>query len=144
MTEPFSDFELQARAIREENAVILEAFEKGLKLSGLKEKSIRKHLSNIDFYINHYLPYDGLNRAKDGVVSIHGFFDWFFPRKAMWSSPSAVKESIASLKKFYHFMVQVELINDADYQFLLAVVKEEKDRWLAHYGQEYDGYQDRP
>jgi site-specific recombinase XerD len=138
MTDPFHDFELQANGVREENAVILEAFEKALKMSGLKEKSIRKHLSNIDFYINHYLLYDGLNRAKDGVVSICGFFDWFFPRKAMWSSPSAVKENIASLKKFYHFMMQVELIDDVDYQFLLAVVKEEKDGWLARYEHEYD------
>jgi hypothetical protein len=137
MTESYEDHERQARAIREENIVLLSEFEAVLKAAGLAQKTIRRHLSNVDFYINDYLLYDGLNHARDGVTSVHGFFDWFFPKKAMWSSPEATRENAASLKKFYRFMLETGRMDVVDYAFLLQAVKEEMPNWLAQYGGEH-------
>ena len=48
----YEDFERVSEEIRAENKLILDGFEKWLLASGLKEKTIRKHVQNVDFYIN--------------------------------------------------------------------------------------------
>ena len=134
----YKDFEKESEATREENGVLLEGFEKWLRQSGLMEKTIKKHFQNIDFYINDYLLYDSCTAAKDGVSSINGFFNWFFPRKAMWSSRASTKETAASLKKFYKYLAELGLTPPADYLFLLAEIKSEMSKWLENYENEYD------
>jgi len=47
--------------------------------SGLKEKTVKKHTGNIRFYINE-------------------FFNWFFPRKAMWSNVTRVHSGSVSYR----------------------------------------------
>jgi len=131
------DQEAAADSIRADNKSLLAAFGRWLEQGGLKEKTIRKHLENTDFYINHFLLYDDLNSAAGGAVAVGWFFDWFFPRKAIWSSPAAVKENVASLKKFYKFMVQSGQTDESDYRFLLLSVKEDMPQWLAHYEDDY-------
>mgnify|MGYP001051781747 CR=1 FL=1 len=133
MSQDIDDLDSAANRIREENTRILADFERWLAESGLKDKTIRKHVGNVEFYVNHYLLYDCLDRAGAGAVGINGFFSWFFPRKAMWSSPAAVKENVASLKKFYKFMVESGQTDESDYLFLLQSVKEDMQQWLAHY-----------
>jgi site-specific recombinase XerD len=136
MGDDYDEFELQAGMIREENAILLDGFRRLLEADGLKAKTIRRHTENIDFYINAYLLYDGLNHAVDGIDAMHGFFDWFFPRKAMWSGAAAVRENVASLKKFYKFMAEAGLVTAADYVQLLHEVKEGLPEWMAHYKNE--------
>ena len=132
----YEDFEVESEEIRKENGELLSGFTVWLTESGLKEKTIRKHVQNVDFYIDDYLLYDDCTRAKDGVSSLSGFFNWFFPRKAMWSSKASTKETTASLKKFYKFLAEKGIIEAADYQFLLLMVKEEMPEWLEHYSNE--------
>ena len=134
----YEDFERASEVIRAENNVLLDGFEKWLSRSGLKEKTIRKHMQNTDFYINDYLLYDDCTRAKDGVSSLNGFFNWFFPRKAMWSSKAATKETAASLKKFYKYLAELGATKPADYLFLLSEIKSEMPEWLENYGDRYD------
>ena len=134
----YEDFERKSQEIREENKVILEGFEKWLLASGLKEKTINKHVQNVDFYINDYLLYDDCIHAKDGTSSLNGFFNWFFPRKAMWSSKASTKETAASLKKFYKFLAEAGIVEVADYQFLLSEIKHEMSEWLGNYSDEYE------
>jgi len=50
------DYDRQADEMRAENVVLLEGFETWLEDSGLKEKTVRKHLGNVSFYIDDYLP----------------------------------------------------------------------------------------
>ncbi len=132
----YKDFEIESEVIRKENGGLLLGFAKWLSKSNLKNKTIYKHTQNIEFYIDDYLLYDDCTRAKDGISSLNGFFNWFFPRKAMWSSKSSVKETTASLKKFYKYLGEEGIIDAADYLFLLAVVKEEMPVWLEHYSDE--------
>lgn len=134
----YEDYEIESEAIRGENRVLLEGFEKWLRQSGLKEKTIKKHSQNTDFYINHYLLYDSCTPAKEGISSMNGFFNWFFPRKAMWSSRASVKETAASLKKFYKYLSEMGVMPPADYLFLLAEIKSEMTEWLGHYENEYE------
>ncbi len=133
----YEDFEKESEAIRVENNVLLEGFEKWLLECGLKEKTIRNHIQNVDFYINHYLLYDDCVRADNGVSSLNGFFNWFFPRKAMWSSKASTKGTAASLKKFYKYLTELNIVEIVDYQFLLSEIKNEMPEWLEHYSDEY-------
>ena len=127
------DYDQQADQIRAENAVLLEGFETWLKESGLKEKTVRKHLGNVSFYIDDYLLYDDIVRPQDGLSAVNGFFNWFFPRKAMWSSVTTTKETAASLKKFYRYLSENGLVEASDYQEFFAEVKSEMPEWLRHY-----------
>ncbi len=132
----YEDYEKDSEEIREENKVLLKAFEKRLLVSGLKNKTITKHIQNVDFYINDYLLYDDCVHAKDGISSVHGFFNWFFPRKAMWSSKASTKETVASLKKFYKCLSELGFLEVTDYEFLLSEIKAEMPEWLANYSDE--------
>jgi len=89
------------------------------------------------FYINEYLLYEEAIPAKEGITSINGFFNWFFPRKAMWSSLTSTKETVASLKKFYKYLMEIGLVDEEDYRFLLSEVKHNMDEWLEHYDDQY-------
>jgi hypothetical protein len=127
------DYDQQADQIRAENAVLLEGFETWLENSGLKEKTVRKHLGNVSFYIDDYLLYDDIVRPQEGLSAVNRFFNWFFPRKAMWSSVASTKETVASLKKFYRYLTEVGLVEAPEYQEFLAEVKSEMLVWLGHY-----------
>jgi uncharacterized protein YneR len=110
----YSDYEQEANKIRSENAELLDGFKAWLAESGLKEKTVNKHAGNVSFYINE-------------------FFNWFFPRKAMWSSVASTKETVAGLKKFYGYLVDAGTVETGDYQEFLAEVKREMPEWLDHY-----------
>ena len=130
------DFEKGGDRIREENGSLLDAFSDSLRERGLKEKTINKHLGNVEFYTDDYLLYYDLNEAKDGIAMMDGFFNGFFLRKAMWSGVTATRETVASLKKFYKFLVDRGDIDAVDYRFLLDEVKQEMPGWISHYDDE--------
>jgi hypothetical protein len=127
------DFEQMADQVRAENAALLEGFGTWLTDSGLKEKTVRKHQGNVSFYIDHYLLWDDITRPQDGLSKIDGFFNWFFPRKAMWSSVASTKETVAGLKKFYRYLVEIDRVEADDYKDFLSEVKSEMPEWLEHY-----------
>ncbi len=134
----YEDYEEEVAREKEKNEKILGIFEKWLSESGIKEKTINKHIDNVSFYINEYLLYDDCVPANEGITSMDGFFNWFFPRKAMWSSKASTKETVASLKKFYKCLAAVGLVKDDDYEFMLSEVKSNMDDWLDHYDNQYD------
>ncbi len=66
-----SDYDVRVRAIQAANQPILNAFEVWLEQSGLSEKTIQIHLSNIDFFTNYlvyYEPLKKLDEANSGDV----------------------------------------------------------------------------
>lgn len=131
--ESYEVFEEAAEAIREKNLVVLNEFGNALHEAGLKDKTINRHVGNVEFYINDYLLYDELREIEDGIEAIDGFFNWFFPKKALWSTVETTRQNITSLKKFYKFLLEQERIDQDDYEFLLQIIREEKDEWLSHY-----------
>ncbi len=94
----YDEYEEQAEKERKKNKKIIQLFRNWLVDSGLKEKTVNKHIDNVIFYINEYLLYEEAIPATEGITSINDYFNWFFPRKAMWSSVASTKETVASLK----------------------------------------------
>jgi site-specific recombinase XerD len=122
--------EKECAKIREANNTILDDFEVWLRSKGLGENTVMKHSNNIDFFVNEYLLYEGTVEAKDGISSVDMFLGYWFIRKAMWSSPSSIKENASSLKKFYEFMVVKGYIEQRALDYLKLTVKDNMPQWL--------------
>ncbi|MBT9159419.1 MAG: hypothetical protein DDT26_00678 [Dehalococcoidia bacterium] len=129
--DDFEKYEEDCKEIRKANERLLNEFEVWLKSSGLSEKTINNHLSNIDFYLNEYLLYEDAAEAKDGVDAVDMFLGYWFIKKAMWASQSSIKGNAASLKRFYTFMHEKGLIDKEDLIDLKQTIKENMPEWLA-------------
>jgi len=131
MMDDYEKFEIECERIKRDNEEYLDKFSEWLKKSKLSKKTINKHISNIDFYINDYLLYDDAIEAKNGADAIGMFLGYWFIRKAMWSSKTTIKSNAASLKKFYTFMKEENLINNVELNKLNETIKEDMPQWLA-------------
>ncbi len=131
--DDYENYEKECKKIRKANERLLNQFEVSLKSSrtGLSEKTINNHLSNIDFYVNEYLLYEDATEAKDGVDSVDMFLGYWFIKKAMWASQSSIKGNATSLKKFYTFMHEKGLIDKEDLIDLKETINEDMPEWLA-------------
>ena len=124
------DYDAAVEKNEKENERYLTLFEEWLRKQRLSEKTIKKHLNNIDLYINDYLNYYEPTPMREGTSMVDGFLgDWFI-RKAMWSSRSAIKGYGASLKKFYKCMLEHGLVTDDEYRFLFYEIKYGMEDWL--------------
>jgi len=129
--DSYEQYERDCKRIRELNAALLKEFESWLAEKNLSVKTIRKHISNVDFYINDFLLYGEAIEAADGVGNIGEFLGYWFIRKAMWASPTAIKENASSLKKFYQFMFEKGKISKESLDELKQTIKEDMPEWLA-------------
>nr|WP_320016325.1 phage integrase SAM-like domain-containing protein [uncultured Desulfobacter sp.] len=129
--DDYEKYEEDCKKIRKVNESLLNEFEVWLKSSGLSEKTINNHFSNIDFYVNEYLLYEDATKAKDGVNAVGMFLGYWFIKKAMWASQSSIKGNATSLKKFYTFMHEKGLIDKEDLIDLKQTIKEDMPEWLA-------------
>ena len=128
--QDFMDDEKMVDEIIEQNKVLLNDFEKWLKAKGLTDKTILKHVQNIEFFINDYLNYYEPTPASEGIGGVSWFLgDWFI-RKAMWSNKTSILSYIASFKKFYEYMYEINEIDQEDLIFLKNTIAEEKEEWI--------------
>ncbi len=116
---------------RQKNRQILLEFANYLAAKKLAPKTIKKHLANIDFFINEYLLYDELVSPQDGIKKINHFLGYWFVRKATWSSVTSMKNNITSLKHFYSHLAATGLVGVAELLAMKREIKESKDEWLA-------------
>ncbi len=133
----YEEYERACAKIREENGKLLADFEQWFSEKGLTEKTIQRHVENVNFYINEFLLYEDAMPAKDGAGEISMFLGYWFIRKAMWASLSSIRENAASLKKFYTFMKEQGHIEADDLQDLKEAIKDGMPEWLATLGR-YD------
>ena len=126
----YEAYEKERDAIREINKLHLAGFEKWLKSDGLSEKTIDRHVLNVDFYINDFLCYYDAEDVRHGCYSVSQFLGSWFIKKAMWSSCTGIKSNAASFKKFYMYMLAVGVIEQEDYDFLCKTIKLELPEWL--------------
>jgi len=127
----YEKYKKDCEKIRNDNKNLLNEFEEWLKSSGFSEKTINKHILNIDFYINEFLLYEDVTEAKNGVSAVDMFLGYWFIKKAMWASQSSIKSNAASLKKFYTFMHEKGLVKKEKLIDLKEIIKEEMPEWLA-------------
>ena len=123
----FEESEEKCKLIKQENESLLEMFEKDLE--GLNQKTINRHLTNVDFYINTYLLREDAYDFTHGIWDIDDYLGYFFIRKCMWSTPGNIKSTAASIKKFYQCMLKQEMIQKADYEYLCETIKDNMWKW---------------
>ena len=109
---------------------MLDEFQRYLEARNLSDKTVRKHLSNIDFYINEYLLYEEVVPPAEGIDRIGNFLGYWFIRKALWSSVASIKENITSLKHFYIFLVREGVIDQDKLDEMKLEIKECKNDWF--------------
>ena len=129
--DDYAQYEADCEKIRKANNKLLNDFGTWLKASKLKEKTIKRHIDNVDFYINEFLLYEDAVKAKDGAPEIGMFLGYWFIRKAMWASPAQIRSNAASLKKFYTFLFEKEMIKKEDLVDLKTSIKEDMPEWIA-------------
>lgn len=109
----YDDYSKACDKIRAKNSEYLDLFEHALIEDGLKDSTIKRHLSNTDFYINDFLLYEEPLTIDYGISRIDSFLGDFFIRKCMWSTPGNIKSTAASIKKFYKCMMNHGIVKKA-------------------------------
>ncbi|OGP75983.1 MAG: recombinase [Deltaproteobacteria bacterium RBG_16_49_23] len=127
----YEQYEKECKKIRRENEKLLLDFGRWLLDKNLSQRTKNKHLSNVDFYINDYLLYEDAIKATDGSSRIGMFLGYWFIRKAMWASKTSIKESAASLKQFYQFMLERGKLSTESFDRLKERIKGDMPEWLA-------------
>lgn len=140
----YEEYEKECEAIESVNEELLSIFEKDMAESGLSGNTIRKHLSNVDFYINEFLLRGDPHSMEYGVGMIDMFLGDFFIRKCMWSTPGNIKTTATSIKKFYKCMLEHQKIQKEDYDYLCNEIKEGMEQWQADCAQYNDPYASNP
>lgn len=112
------------------NKKFIKEFEEWLKEKSLSDKTIKKHISNVDLFINDYLNYYDIETAEEGITSVYSFLNGWFIEKCMWSTPYTIKEEAASIKKFYAYMSEKGYVEKEDYKFLCEELKDNMDEIL--------------
>ena len=135
------DYEQAEAAIRTDNQQLLDAFQVSLKAAELTDKTIKTHLTNLDFlgdYLANYEPLRRLDEADEADVC--SFLLEWYPRKAMWASPSQTQSLVASFRKFYRFLGETRRMNEKRVSKILASLKRGRDAFLA--AVEVDDFED--
>ena len=128
--DEFQKYEQTCERIKTENRKLLDQFSQWLSGKRLAEKTVRRHVENADFYLNHYLLYEDATPAKEGADRVSMFLGYWFIRKAMWASPSSIRQNATSLKKFYTFMQEQGEVSAEALQDLKETIKEEMPEWV--------------
>ena len=130
MIYDFDTHDQREKEIIKENEKHLAGFEKWLKDKGLSQKTINMHVSNVDFYINNYLCYYDVYDVKQGAYQVYGFFGNWFIRKAAWSSCAHIKSTASGIKKFYAYLLEVNVVEQDEYDDLCCTIKDYMPDWL--------------
>ncbi len=126
----YKEYEKQVEKHQVRNEKLFVSFKKWLEYKSLKPKTIENHISNIDFFANNFLLRYEIIPIEKGTTEIGSFLGGFFIRKAMWASKAAINENIASFKKFYTFLYEIELITKEELKEMKEFIKEEKEEWI--------------
>lgn len=67
------DYEIKMNKNVKRNEKYLNGFKKWLNKKGFTNKTIKKHLSNTDLFINDYLNYYDIVKAENGLEEVFPF-----------------------------------------------------------------------
>ncbi|MHB8599611.1 MAG: phage integrase N-terminal SAM-like domain-containing protein [Ktedonobacteraceae bacterium] len=125
-------YDTKVQAIRAYNQPLLNSFREWLEQSGLAEKTVKVHVENIDFFTEYLVYYDDPLKKLDEADSsdVWMFLSDWFPRKAMWASPSSVKSNMASFTKFFQWMGETQRVSPETVDGVLAELKEGREQFL--------------
>ena len=133
------DLEKKIEENKKRNKKFMKEFEEYLKEKNLKDKTIKKHLSNVDLFINDYLNYYDIETPEEGINSVYSFLSGWFIEKCMWATVYTTKETAASIKKFYAYMSEKGYVKKEDYKELCEELKDSMDEILEYLDAFYNG-----
>ena len=138
------DYELELEENNKRNKKFIKNFEKWLNAQNLGKKTIRKHVNNIDLFINDYVNYYEVTKMEDGIGKVYSFLNDWFIRKCAWASVTSIKETAASIKKFYQCMSEEGYVSSDDYKFLCRMIKDNMDNFIDSFMEyeQYDAYEE--
>ena len=93
----------ECKKIKERNYLLLDLFKDNLIQSGLKDKTISRHLSNVEFYINEFLLYMDAYPMEEGLNMLDDYLGNFYIRKCL------VNDTIKTFMQIFFYVV------DGDY-----------------------------
>ena len=126
------DLEKKIEENKKRNKKFMKEFEEYLKEKNLKDKTIKKLLSNVDLFINDYLNYYDIETPEEGINSVYSFLSGWFIEKCMWATVYTTKETAASIKKFYAYMSEKGYVKKEDYKELCEELKDSMDEILEY------------
>lgn len=124
------NYEIELEKNKKRNENYIQEFEAWLKEKNLAPKTIKKHLSNIELYLNEYLNYYEITKMEDGIFDVYSFLNDWFIRKCLWASKFSIKENASSIKKFYQCMSEKEYVKVEDYKLLCKEIKDNMEEFL--------------
>ena len=129
-SKEYIDLQKQMAEEREKNKILLTKFEEYLNTKSISPKTIKKHISNIDFYANQFLLYYDVIELEKGFLEIGSFLGDFFIRKTCWASKTSILENITSLKKFYVYLNELGKVSKNELDEMNELIKSEKKYWI--------------
>ena len=94
-------------ALLKNNQELLRAFKAYLTTGkGLGEKTVKRHIDQLDFYLNGYLAgymYATPLKMEESPLDYLGYF---YPHKYLMSAVTSLKKNASALKKFYQFLYE--------------------------------------
>lgn len=126
----YKAWEKEEAKAKEHNNLLIEEFKKYLLDKSLRPKTIKKHVDNVNFFVNVFLLRSEIIPVEEGTMYIGSFLGDFFIRKATWSSKNSIKENISSFKKFYSFLNDKGLVSNEDLAHMQDLIKTEKEDWF--------------
>lgn len=134
----------ECEKIKKKNYALLDLFGEDLTNAGLKEKTINRHLSNVDFFINTFLIRMDALPMEEGISMLDEYLGDFYIRKCLWSTPKNIRSTAASIKKFYKCMLDHGEIEKVDYDSLCDCIKVSMEDWQEECAIYNDPYSPNP
>lgn len=119
----YKEYEKQRNENIKRNEKFLQQFEEYMKKENLSKKTINKHYSNVELYINEYLNYYEVEKMEEGCYAVDSFLGDWYVRKCLFASKSSIKETATAIKKFYKCMLDLKNIDEGDYGDLCIRIK---------------------
>ena len=100
-----------------------------LSLTGLADKTTKRHLNNIDTFVNHYCADLRNVNFVEGIKYVDEFLGDYVIHKFVCCSADSLRQMVTSIKKFYKCMLEHELISIAAYEDLCYLLKDCLSEW---------------
>ena len=124
------NYEEELKKNEKRNEKFLKEFDEWLDSKNLSPKTKKKHLGNVEFYLNYYLNYYEVTKMEEGIFEVRGYLNGWFIEKCAFASRTSIKENAASIKKFYQCMSEKEYVKVQDYKKLCVILRESMDEFF--------------
>ena len=115
---------------KKENDECLKLFKMDLENAKLAEKTISKHMDNVEMFLNEYLLSEDPDPMQKGARMLHKYFGGYYIYEYLFATPGTVKTTAASIKKFYKSMLDHEKITKDDFDYLVLDIKQNMEDWM--------------